>query len=146
MLRKVEGLVGALDERLGQQLERIETQINGRGVATLGDDDLRSTLTALVTRLDRSGYERSGDVSQRAPTHPRDHHPHAAPAKSPTGVRSYFWRSGGTAPGSAAAARAMLMPTCAVGSCGSAPAQGEPPLHPPNGPNGGIRGESAYSA
>lgn len=55
MLKRVEGLISSLDERVAQQLERFDTHLAGSRpeLGSYSDDELRATLGALLTRLDR---------------------------------------------------------------------------------------------
>ena len=53
MFRKLEGLIGALDERVGQQLERLDTQLGGRGAHPQTDDEIRATVGRVAALLER---------------------------------------------------------------------------------------------
>lgn len=57
MLRKVEGLIAAMDERVVQNLERLDTQLGGRGGVPQSDEELRVTLARVAALMERTTNE-----------------------------------------------------------------------------------------
>jgi hypothetical protein len=72
--RKLENMVASLEERLGQQLERLDVQLGGHSAMGYSDEELRSAIGSLVSRLDRSSV--SADPYARIVARAPGHTPH----------------------------------------------------------------------
>jgi len=103
LLKKVEAQILALDERVGAQLERIESVVASRGLGggsggVGGEDDLRAAFLHLHARLDHLGVRGGTPHGER---------------HLPSTTRSMFWTtlgSGRPRDGSALAAKAAMDP------------------------------------
>lgn len=103
MMRKVEGLIQALDERVASQLDRMDKQLGGQRAEQMapGDDELRNAVNTLLARLDRSS------ASERA--------------KANFGGESTLARAAGSAPRSTAQHLCSIMYGSRDAATGAAP-------------------------